>query len=203
MILVTAASGRDEALERFSAGDALSDVLHRHGSPVLEYPLDGTLVQEYPECTIISSNGIVLSADYKPLEPADEAPAAESAAPTMPDIKKNALAGDAEAQYLLAFCFQFGNHVEQDYSAAIGWYTKSAFQGYMPSQHNLGYLYMNGRGVEKDLKQAYSWGLLAAENGNDTIVRALKYKLSDEEKQLAEIGAEHLRLQMHAQKAAP
>jgi TPR repeat protein len=73
----------------------------------------------------------------------------------------------------------------------------------MRAQHNLGYLYMNGRGVEKDLKQAYAWGLLSAENGNDTVIRALKYKLSDEQKQLAEVAAEHLRLQIQAQQAAP
>jgi TPR repeat protein len=203
LLFAAAVTGQEEVRKRITAGDPLSEVYRSHGKPVLEYPLDGTMVQEYAACTIVSSNGIVLSANYKKAEPPERAAAGNPAAPTIEETKELAMAGDAEAQYVLAYCFQFGNHVEQDTAKAVNWYIRSALQGHMRAQHNLGYLYMNGRGVEKDLKQAYAWGLLSAENGNDTVIRALKYKLSDEQKQLAEVAAEHLRLQIQAQQAAP
>ena len=201
LILASVAMGQKTNTKRITKGDPVTKVYRQLGTPVLEYPLNGKLVQEYTQCTIISSNEVVLSADYKTTAEAADDPAVESKPPTIEELKALARQGDAESQYLLAYCFQFGKAVDKNYNIAIVWYKKSAMQGHMPSQHNLGYLYMTGKGVEKDYKQAYMWALLAAENGNDTLKKALFHRLSQEQILAAETRAELLRLQMHAQSA--
>lgn len=202
IILLMAASvamGQKANAKRITKGDPLTKVYLQLGTPAVEYPLNGKLVQEYAQCTIISSNGEVLSADYKATAEAAEDPAVESKPPTIEELKVLARQGDAESQYLLAICFQFGKAIDQNYGIAIAWYKKSAMQGHMPSQHNLGYLYMKGKGVEQDYVQAYMWALLAAENGNNTMKEALNYKLSQEQKLAGELGAEQMKIKMQTQ----
>lgn len=166
--------------DRIAPKDPLFTVYRRLGTPMLEYPVDGSLILEYEECTIVASNNVVISATYKQAALVEEEPE-EPPPPTIDDIRNRAISGDAEAQYLLAYCFQFGQAIEQDYKKAIAWYTQSAMQGYMPAQHNLGYLYMTGKGIERDYVRAYMWAMLAAENGNSTLKRSIEYKLSENE----------------------
>ena len=201
LMLTSATMGQETGTKRIAKGDPLSMVYRQLGTPVVEYPLNGKLVQEYAQCTIISCNEVVLSADYKVTAEVIEDPIEEKRPPTIQDIKDLAEQGDAESQYLLAYCFQFGKAIEQNYSAAIAWYTRAAMQGHMPSQHNLGYLYMTGKGVGQDYVQAYTWALLAAENGNDTMKKTLDYKLSEAQKLAGELGAEQMKYQMKTQKA--
>lgn len=201
LMLASVSMGQKPNTKRITKGDPVTKVYRQLGTPVLEYPLNGTFVQEYTQCTIISSNEVVLSADYKATAEAVDDPAVESKPPTIEEIKALARQGDAESQYLLAYCFQFGKAVDQSYTIAIVWYKKSALQGHMPSQHNLGYLYMTGRGVEQDYVRAYTWALLAAENGNDTMKKALVYKLSEAQKLAGELGAEQMKYQMKTQQA--
>jgi TPR repeat protein len=201
LIAASVAMGQKADTKRISKGDPLAKVYRQLGTPAVEYPLNGQLVQEYAQCTIISRNDRVLSADYKTTAEAVDDPVEEKKPPTIEELKAMARQGDAESQYLLAYCFQFGKAVDQNYAAAIAWYKKSAMQGHMSSQHNLGYLYMKGKGVEQDYVQAYAWALLAAENGNNTMKKALDYKLSEAQKLAGELGAEQMKLQMQAHQA--
>ena len=201
MILTSVAMGRQGSTKRITEGDLLSKVYENLGTPVIEFPLKGKLVQEYRVCTIISRDGVVLSATYKAtVKPIDE-PTGEKPPLSIQEIKTLAEQGDAESQYLLAYCFQSGQVVAQNHAEAIGWYTKAALQGHMPSQHNLGFLYMTGKGVEQDYEEAYMWALLAASNGNDALVVALAHKLSQEQKLAGESRAEKMLSELHTQQA--
>ena len=195
VVALSAAAGPADA-ERIAAGDPLSKVYTTLGSPVLEYPLNGRLIQEYRQCTIISENKVVVSAQYKEVPSGTAKPVEKDRAPSIEEITELAERGDAESQYLLAYCYQFGMAVEQDDRAAIPWYRKAAMQGHMPSQHNLGIIYMNGKGIERDYVEAYTWALLAAESGNSSLMEVLDLKISESDRAIARKKAQQLRIRM-------
>src|SRR5690606_14787385 len=62
--------------------------------------------------------------------------------------------------------YEKGWGVEQNYTEAAKWYTKSAEQGNVNAQALLGYFFNVGQGVEKDYKKAIEWYTKAAEKGN-------------------------------------
>lgn len=196
LLLLSFACGQAGKTERIQKGDPISKVYTVLGTPEVEYPLDGQLVQKYKRCTIISAGSIVVSAEYDETVQALPDTTENDTPPTIEEVRARAIKGEADSQYLLAYCFQFGKAVEQDYTKAINWYKRSAMQGYMPAQHNLGYLYMTGTGTDKDYTQAYMWALLAAENGNDKIRQALDYRISEEQKQAAEKLLQELKPRM-------
>lgn len=199
LLLGSVAMARQAGTARITEGDPLSKVYQTLGEPTIEFPLKGKFVQEYSQCTIMSRDGVVFSAVYK--ENATETitePVEEKKSPTILDIKVKAEQGDAESQYMLAYCLQAGQVITQDYGKALEWYTKAAMQGHMPSQHNLGVLYMTGKGVGRDYEEAYVWALLAAENGNDSLMKALEYKLTQEQKLAGEQRAEQIQSRLHA-----
>ena len=78
-------------------------------------------------------------------------------------MKKNALAGDAEAQDALANDYANGRRVlgyechKKDYVQAVKWYTKAAEQGNAHAQARLGFKYQSGEGVERDYAQGLKW----------------------------------------------
>lgn len=78
---------------------------------------------------------------------------------------KAARQGDAEAQFYLGLCYNYGDGVEKDLSEAVKWYRKAADQGDALAQYNLGICYDNGYGVEKDLSEAVIWFRKAADQG--------------------------------------
>ncbi|MEN8254271.1 MAG: tetratricopeptide repeat protein [Verrucomicrobiota bacterium] len=190
---------RQAGTERITEGDPLSKVYQTLGDPTIEFPLKGKLVQEYDQCTIMSRDGVVFSVVYNEnaTEPVNE-PVEEKQSPTILDIKAKAEQGDAESQYMLAYCLQSGKVVTQDYGKAIEWYIKAAMQGHMPSQHNLGVLYMTGKGVGQDYEEAYMWALMAAGNGNDSLLKSLGYKLSQEQKLAGELRAEQIQSELRS-----
>ncbi|WP_415668886.1 tetratricopeptide repeat protein, partial [Vibrio rarus] len=47
----------------------------------------------------------------------------------------------------LAFMYNTGEGVLQDYKLAVKWYTKAAEQGVAEAQYNLALMYYNGQGV--------------------------------------------------------
>ena len=180
--------------ERIAVGDPIERVYNTLGTPTLEYPLNGNLIQQYEECTIVCRDGVVCSAVYrqpakdKVAEKAEE----EKSPPSVSEVLTRAEQGDPEAQYLLAYSLQLGEVVEQDYAKAVEWYTKAALQGHMPAQHNLGWLYMRGKGVAQNYQEAYVWAILAADNGNDTLINAMHEKLTQEQRQAAELRAQQI-----------
>ena len=82
-------------------------------------------------------------------------------------VKEKAENGDAQAQYLLGWCYGTGNAgLSQDYYMATVWLEKAAQQGYEAAQYFLGWCYYYGHGVKKDYKQAEHWYGEAAKQGN-------------------------------------
>ncbi|MBW7851874.1 MAG: sel1 repeat family protein [Rhodospirillales bacterium] len=76
-----------------------------------------------------------------------------------------ARAGEADAQYGLAWCLQFGKGVGQDTATAAYWYEKAARQGHADAAYAMGLLSENGDGVTKDFAQALAWYTAAARFG--------------------------------------
>lgn len=189
LLLTSAVLGKRADTQRIAKGDPLSKVYKQLRTPVVEFPLKGNLIQEYRQCTITSRDGVVLSVVYKSTDEARTEPDKEQP-PSIQEIRILAEQGDAPSQYLLAYCLQSGQIVEQNYEEAVSWYTRAALQGHMPSQHNLGVLYMTGEGVVQNHTEAYTWALLAASNGNDALVKALVHQLPQEQKLAGELKAE-------------
>ena len=93
-------------------------------------------------------------------------PKAFSATNYISKLKKQAEAGDIEAQFNLGMCYKNGYGVEKNLRKATNLYRKAAEQGDATAQYNLGLCYANGDGVEKNLPEAAKWWRKAAEQGN-------------------------------------
>lgn len=176
-------------------GDSVIAVQNHLGEPRLEFPLNGQLIQDYGHCIITSENGLVVSINIQEGSLlADEPPPAETKAEAMARILlKKAEEGDVVAQFNLAYCYQAGVGVLQNNDECVRWYTIAAMNGHPASQHNLGVLYMTGEGVEQDYEQAYTWGVLAAENGNNSIMKKLLPRLTDEQELAGRLRAWRIR----------
>ena len=81
-------------------------------------------------------------------------------------IKAKAEQGDANAQFILGNCYEYGEGVAKDEVEAVKWYRKSAEQGDAMAQVSLGFCYDSGTGVAKDEVEAVKWYRLAAEQGD-------------------------------------
>jgi GAF domain/PilZ domain/Sel1 repeat len=75
--------------------------------------------------------------------------------------------GDPSAQFAIGAHYATGEEVPQNYSEAVGWFTKAAVQGHVAAQATLGAYYWAGRGVQADLLQAYFWSFLAEAGGDE------------------------------------
>jgi hypothetical protein len=190
LILNSVVMGQKTNTDRIIEGDPIDKVYKQLGTPTIEYPLKGKFIQQYEQCTVTSSKGVVISVAYKKTAKITTEPDEKKTEPTIQDIIVKAEQGDAESQYLLAYCLQVGRPITQDYDKAIEWYTKAATQGHMKAQHNLGFLYMTGKGVKQDYEQAYAWALLAASNGNDSLRKALQHKMTNEQRVAVKLMAE-------------
>lgn len=69
--------------------------------------------------------------------------------------------GDAGAQGLLGFLYEYGKGVPQSYVAAAAWYSCAAEQGEATAQYLLGMLYDKGRGLPQDVVLSQKWLILA------------------------------------------
>lgn len=88
--------------------------------------------------------------------------------PTEGDVRKlhaEAEQGNAEAQFRLAYMYDVGQGVTQDYANAVKWYQRAAEQGNADAQTNLGRMYWGGEGVPQDYSRAVKWFRKAAEQG--------------------------------------
>ena len=88
--------------------------------------------------------------------------------------EKAAIQGDMDAQAMLGYFYQTGEHVTTDLAVAIKWYLAAADQDHIAAQNNLGRLYQIGEGVAKDVDQAIYWYERAAKNGSDAAARNLQ-----------------------------
>ncbi len=81
-------------------------------------------------------------------------------------IRLKAEAGDAEAQYELAWRHALGNGLPLEDEEAVRWLKSAAEKGHSLARNNLGARYVSGDGVPRDLIEAYKWFHLAAAAGD-------------------------------------
>jgi TPR repeat protein len=74
--------------------------------------------------------------------------------------------GDAKAQVFLAYLYETGQGVVQNYAKAAEWYSRAAQQGNAVAQTQLGNMYRLGKGVPQNYILAYMWLDLAARQGH-------------------------------------
>ena len=94
--------------------------------------------------------------------------------------KREAEQGDANAQYELAVCYDFGNEVLQNDYQAFRWYEQAANKGNAQAQYALAKFYAQGRAVTQSTYTALIWYKKAAAQGYKKaeleINRLQKYK---------------------------
>ena len=75
----------------------------------------------------------------------------------IPILIEAAELGNAESQYNLGVCYQFGYGTDQNDSIATSWYLKSAVQGWTDGEYKMSYAYIKGTGIEKNEKKAFDY----------------------------------------------
>ena len=97
--------------------------------------------------------------------------------PNEPDAnvsKREMENASAEAQYIYAARYLYGDGVMKSYVETVKWLRKAAEQGLAEAQYNLGIMYSNGAGVEQDYEEAMKWYRKAAEQGLAPAQEAVK-----------------------------
>ncbi len=90
-------------------------------------------------------------------------------------IKKKAETGNAQAQTILASCYDLGRNVAPNRNENIHWLTLAANQGYAPAESQLGHIYLYGSGIPADYQQALVWANKAAQQGEPEAQRDLAF----------------------------
>jgi TPR repeat protein len=93
------------------------------------------------------------------------APLSLTAGTDFETLRAAAEQGDAESQYELAVCFDYGRDVQQDRKVAAAWYRRAADQGHANAQNSLGSLFQAGEGIARDYAEAFNWYQAAADSG--------------------------------------
>jgi TPR repeat protein len=86
---------------------------------------------------------------------------------SLPELRKLAAQGDADAQWQLGVRYHNGEDVPRDDVQAMQWFLRAAEQGHVTAQATLGAYYWAGRGVPQDLSKAYFWSALALAQGDE------------------------------------
>lgn len=81
------------------------------------------------------------------------------------ELLKDAESGEVTAQNKLGWMYLKGEGVDQDYSLALYWFSRSAEQNDFIAQYNLGTMY--DQGVLENHKKAFEWYQKSAEQGYD------------------------------------
>ena len=81
-------------------------------------------------------------------------------------LKRAAEHGNADAQYELGDCYNYGEGTEKDSEKAFEWYLKAAKQGHSDAQYELGECYRFGFGTEENPEKAFEWCMKAAKQDN-------------------------------------
>ena len=89
------------------------------------------------------------------------------AAVNVPELRKLAGKGDADAQYQLGSMYLSGKYVgvNQNYKLALDWLNKAAAQNHAGAQCEIGLIYLEGKGVKQNNKEAVKWLKKSAEQG--------------------------------------
>jgi localization factor PodJL len=89
---------------------------------------------------------------------------------SLSNLRNQARAGDAWAQFALATEYSDARFMSRDLNTAAQWYEKAAAQGLAPAQYRLASFYEKGLGVTRDIAKAQALYQKAAAAGN---VRAM------------------------------
>ena len=81
-------------------------------------------------------------------------------------FQKAADQGQAHAQYMLGWIYEYGEGGTKDYAAAYKWYSRAANQNNPGAYSQLGELLYRGRGIERDYQKAMLMFVRAAELGD-------------------------------------
>ena len=84
----------------------------------------------------------------------------------IPILIEAAELGNAESQYNLGVCYQFGYGTIQNDTIATSWYLKSAEQGWTDGEYKMSYAYIKGTGIEKNEKKAFDYTLKCAKKND-------------------------------------
>jgi localization factor PodJL len=124
-------------------------------APIVEQRSDGSTTNE-PDNILTGS----LPATNAPK------PAAIDLAIGTDSLRKSALTGDANAQFVVATRYLNGENVSPDAAKAAYWYGRAAVAGLAPAQYRMATLYERGTGVERNMQAALSWYERAGALGN-------------------------------------
>ena len=80
--------------------------------------------------------------------------------------RKDAVKGNAKAQYLLAGQYFHGRFIDKDRVEAAKWYLKAAEQGFAMAQFVIAQCYDFGEGVTEDHVEAVKWYRKLADQGD-------------------------------------
>lgn len=83
----------------------------------------------------------------------------------LPELRRRAEGGDAQAAFDLGLVYDLGRIVPEDLPAAMVWYKRAAELGHATAAFNVGVMYDAGRGVAEDRTEAALWYRRAADAG--------------------------------------
>jgi GAF domain-containing protein len=86
---------------------------------------------------------------------------------SLPELRRLAQQGNAEAQWRMGVRYHDGEDVPHDDAEAARWFQRAAEQGNVDAQGALGAFYWQGRGVPQDLSKAYFWSEIAMAQGDE------------------------------------
>ena len=155
--VATDAASTETAATDTAAADATPPLSAAPSEPVEATDLAPDLQEEVSTASLQTTVDAVVEAD-----PAASLPEQLGAQP----LREAAVAGERNAQFVIASRYLDGKTIKQDFAKAADWYRKAAEQELAPAQYRLGTLYERGRGVEKNIETARQWYQRAAEQHN-------------------------------------
>lgn len=106
--------------------------------------------------------------------------------------RKDADAGNRNAQFQIAEMLRQGLGVGRDMKAAFGWYMRAAKQGLPTAQLSVGVMYGRAIGVARDDVEAYKWLSIAHAGGDTTAARVMSFVTKRLVRELGEAKAKKM-----------
>jgi GAF domain/Sel1 repeat/PilZ domain len=136
--------------------------------PIIEKRWGNSTRQQVAEAASTVSGRSMTDPDLTDQRLVDQhSPDQHAQARSVPDLRRRADDGDADAQWQLGVRYHDGAGVPQDDAQAVQWFQRAAEQGNVAAQGALGAYYWRGRGVFQDLSKAYFWSTIAMAQGDE------------------------------------
>ena len=120
--------------------------------------------------------------------------------------KAKAEQDDAEQQFFIGYCYEFGKGVEKNFEEAVNWYQKAAENGHVDAMWYLGLRYEAGRDdvlvwdIGRNRKASQEWYSLAASQGHQAAIDRLDMLRAQPSKPMT---SEEIRNMIHAVELMP